>query len=283
MTGVSEGARGLPDPRLRPYVLEYAGYLLRGFAPGTHVGMPSTVLTVIVTIDEPIDVPVCAHPEQAAARWDTLASGLTVRPTVIAHRGFQHGVQLSLTPRGARALFGVPTAALGSWMVELGELLGDRAAELRERVAATTDWSRRFAVFDEILLRRVRPVAWDPEIDRAWQLLSGPDPEVRVAAVAEEIGWSRRHLVNRFTAEFGIGPKDATRLARFERSHRLLRRPEAPSLAEAAALVGYYDQAHMAREWRELAGMPPSVWREREVFPFVQDQLRPGARGSEHD
>ncbi|MFI6868677.1 helix-turn-helix domain-containing protein [Nocardia sp. NPDC050406] len=283
MTGVSEGARGLPDQRLRPYVLEYEGYLLRGFEPGTHVGMPSTVLTVIVTIDEPMEVPVAPHPEQAASSWASMASGLTVRPTVIAHRGYQHGVQLSLTPQGARALLGVPTAAIGAWMVELDELLGDRAAELRERVTAAPTWPHRFAVFDEILLRRLTPVRWDPEIDRAWQLLAGADPSVRVSAVADEIGWSRRHLVNRFTAEFGITPKDATRLARFERSHRLLRRADLPSLAEVAAQVGYYDQAHMAREWRELAGMPPSVWREREVFPFVQDQLLLGAGRSEHD
>ncbi|NNH69755.1 AraC family transcriptional regulator [Nocardia uniformis] len=283
MTGVSEGARGLPDPRLRPYVLEYEGYLLRGFAPGSHVGMPSTVLTVIVTIDEPIEVAVSSHPEQAGGCWDTLASGLTVRPTVIAHQGFQHGIQLSLTPQGARALFGMPTAALGSWMVGLDEVLGAGAAELYERVSAAATWPERFAIFDEILLRRVEPVRWNPELVRAWELLSGPDPGVRVAAVADEIGWSRRYLVNRFTAEFGITPKDAARLARFGRSHAMLRQSDVPSLAAVAALAGYYDQAHMAREWRELAGMPPSVWREREVFPFVQDQLPYGAEPSCYD
>ncbi|UGT38606.1 helix-turn-helix domain-containing protein [Nocardia yamanashiensis] len=275
MAGVSEGASGSPDPRLREYVLGYEGYLLRGFEPGTHVGMPGTALTVIVTIDEPVDVPVSSHPEQAGAKWDMLASGLTVRPAVIAHHGFQHGIQLALTPKGCRALFGIPAAALGSWIVDLREVLGARAGELWERLATAADWPERFAVFDEILLRQVRPVPWDPELARAWELLTAPDPAVRVAAVADEIGWSRRHLGNRFAAEFGITPKDAARITRFERSHGLLRLPQAPSLAEVAIETGYYDQAHMAREWRELAGMPPSVWREREEFPFVQDQPAP--------
>ncbi|MGX1806909.1 helix-turn-helix domain-containing protein [Nocardia sp. NPDC055321] len=279
MSGVSEGASGVPDPRLREYVLGYEGYLLRGFEPGVHVGMPGPGLTVIVTLDEPLRIPVTAHPEQPGGSWETLASGLTVRPVVIAHSGYQHGVQLTLTPRGCRALLGVPTAALGSWMVELDALLGGEAGELRERLAATADWNARFAIFDEILLRRMRPVRWDPELARAWDLLSGADPGVRVAAVADEIGWSRRHLSGRFAAEFGITPKDAVRLARFERSHRLLRLPDPPPLAEIAALTGYYDQAHMAREWRELAGLPPSVWREREEFPFVQDHQGAGATG----
>ncbi|MET8424189.1 helix-turn-helix transcriptional regulator [Nocardia sp. NPDC004860] len=272
MAGVSEGASGVPDPRLRAYVLGYEGYLLHGFAPGTHVGMPGAALTVIITIDEPIHVPVSSHPEQAGGHWDMLASGLTVRPAVIAHNGFQHGVQLNLTPLGCRALFGMPAAALGSWIVDLADVLGPRATELRERLSSVRSWPRRFAVIDEILLRQVDPVRWAAELTHAWTLLSGPDPAVRVAAVADEIGWSRRHLGSRFSAEFGITPKDAVRVARFERSHRLLRDPILPPLAEVAAAAGYYDQAHMAREWRELAGMPPSVWREREEFPFVQDQ-----------
>ncbi|QLY32862.1 helix-turn-helix domain-containing protein [Nocardia huaxiensis] len=274
MAGVSEGATGLPDRRLREYVLGYEGYLLRGFDPGTHVGMPSSVLTMIVTIDEPVSLSVSAHPDQPPGSWDMLASGLTVRPATIAHNGFQHGVQLALTARGCRALFGIPTAALGAWVVDLRELLGPSAVELRERLSATASWPRRFAILDEILLRRIEPVPWNPELAHAWKLLSGPDPEVRVGAVADEIGWSRRHLGNRFAAEFGVTPKDAVRIARFERSHQLLRQPQAPLLSEVAALSGYYDQAHMAREWRELAGMPPSVWREREEFPFVQDQQR---------
>ncbi|WP_067688106.1 AraC family transcriptional regulator [Nocardia jejuensis] len=279
MAGVSEGASGIPDPRLRAYVRGYEGYLLRDFAPGTHVGMPGTGLTVIVTIDEPLDVPISSHPEQAPASWDTLASGLTVRPTLIAHNGFQHGIQLDMTPLGCRALFGVPTAALGSWIVDLSDVFGPGARELWERLSITGGWPERFGILDEILLRRIAPVHWDAELARAWELLSGPDPAVRVAAVADEIGWSRRHLGNRFTAEFGVTPKDLVRIARFERSHRMLRRPVPPPLAEVAISTGYYDQAHMAREWRELAGMPPSVWREREVFPFVQDQLEPQAGG----
>nr|WP_323137934.1 AraC family transcriptional regulator [Nocardia sp. alder85J] len=260
----------MPHPRLRRYVRGYDGYLLRGFEPGVHIGMPSTTLTVIVTIDEPIDMPLSPHPAQPAGRWNALASGLTTRPALIAHRGYQHGVQLALTPLGSRALFGRPAAELGSWLVDLTDLLGARAVELRERLAATGDWARRFAVLDEILLRRVDDIELDPNLHCAWRLLTDPARRRPVAAVADEIGWSRRNLAIRFGSEFGITPKDADRLTRFERSHLLLRRPGA-AIAAVAAAAGYYDQAHMAREWREMAGLPPSRWLARESFPFVQD------------
>ncbi|MGH3796323.1 MAG: helix-turn-helix domain-containing protein [Pseudonocardiaceae bacterium] len=96
-----------------------------------------------------------------------------------------------------------------------------------------------------------------------------------MAALAEEVGWSRRHLGERFRREFGLTPKVAGRVMRFEIAHRLLQTPDRPALAEVAARCGFYDQAHLHREWRELAGCTPSRWLADE-FPSVHDS------GSEH-
>ena len=58
---------------------------------------------------------------------------------------------------------------------------------------------------------------------------------------------------------------------RFERSKHLFTRPDHPTLATIAAECGYADQAHMARDWRELAGCSPTEWLATEVLPFLQD------------
>jgi AraC-like DNA-binding protein len=265
---VSDGARRRPAARLRPYVSSYDGYRLAGFDPGEHVGMPSPALTVIVSIESKLEI--SDSPRQGACAFETLASGISAEPVTIAHDGNQHGIQLSLTPAGSRALFGVPTSALGDWMVDLPEVL-PQAAEMVDRVSAESDWDRRFDVLDEILGRALVATEIDPTLTEAWRLLVENGGSARVGDVAREIGWSRRHLINRFTAEFGVGPKDAARIARFDASHRLLRREAIPPLADIAAQCGYYDQAHMAREWREFAGMAPSRWRREEKFAFVQD------------
>mgnify|MGYP002032874496 CR=1 FL=1 len=266
--GRSEGRRALPATRLRGFVSAYEGYRLSGFEPGTHIGMPSPVLTVIVAIDSTVEI--SDSPRQGACSFRTLASGISSEPVTVAHDGTQHGIQLSLTPAGARALFGLPTAALGAWMVELDEVLPD-CREMTERIADETSWEGRFEILDDILGRSVTEPELDPTLTEAWHrlVLSGGSP--RVDEVAREVGWSRRHLINRFTAEFGVTPKESARIARFHRSHQLLRRPEIGSLADVAVLCGYYDQSHMAREWRELAGSSPTQWRRDEQFAFVQD------------
>jgi AraC-like DNA-binding protein len=84
-----------------------------------------------------------------------------------------------------------------------------------------------------------------------------------VAAVAAEVGWSRRHLSTSFAAELGVTPKVAGRLFRFERTCGLLDR--GLGLADAAVVGGYYDQSHLNREWRELAGVTPTAWQADEL------------------
>ena len=280
--GISDGARRAPAPGLRPYLGSYEGYRLAGFDPGTHVGMPAPFLTVIITIgDAPLELSVMTHPDQSPGCWTTLASGITTRPCMIAHDGNQHGIQLALTPLGARVLLGLPTAELGSWVVSLDEVLGSDARELRDRVDAPISWDARFDVLDAVFSRRVAALRphrdpIDPSLTQAWRMLVGSGGRAKVAEVAAEVGWSRRHLISRYRSEFGVSPKDSARIARFTASHNRLRAPQMPSLAQVAVECGYYDQAHMARDWREFAGMSPSRWRAHEKFAFVQEPTAPG-------
>lgn len=267
-----------PPPDLRPWVREYVGYRMTGFSPGTHLGLPSPDLTVVLPLDGPLEFLEMADPSQSPGSIAETASGLTDRPVVMRHPGHQEGIQLSLTPAGCRALLGRPTSALGASVVPLGDVLPG-ARELMGRLAETPDWTTRFAVVDAALRRAVgrgRAPMGSP-LESAFALLTSSQGW-SVHDVATEIGWSRRHLSGRFAAEFGISPGDAGRIARFDRSRRLIRTGRG-SLADVAALAGYCDQAHLAREWRRLAGRAPSVWLREELFPIVQAVAQVDAEG----
>lgn len=267
-----------PPPDLRPWVREYVGYRMTGFPAGTHLGLPSPDLTVVLPLDGPLEFLEMADPSQPPGFLGETASGLTDRPVVMRHPGHQEGVQLALTPAGCRALLGRPTSALGASVVPLGEVLPG-AVELMGMLAETCSWRQRFELVDDALRRAVRrgraPMA--SPLQTAFALLTSSSGW-SVQDVAGEIGWSRRHLSGRFAAEFGISPGDAGRIARFDRSRRLIR-TGTRTLAEVAADAGYYDQAHLAREWRRLAGRAPSVWQREELFPIVQA----AAAGAGHD
>jgi AraC-like DNA-binding protein len=257
VTGVSESSVGLPVPALRPYVRAYHGYRYAGYPAGVHLGLPSPYLTVVVSLSGPIQV--TFDRDGSATGLATLAGGLHTRPVYLPHDGDGYGVQLALTAQGARALLGLPAAALAGTVVGLDELLGPYARELPERMAALPGWGERYALLDEVLCRRLGEVEPPPAVlSYVWGRLFESGGAARIGELADEVGWSRRYLTGRFAAEYGLGPKDAARVVRFERSKAMLRR--AASVAAAASACGYYDQAHLARDWRELAGVAPSNW-----------------------
>jgi AraC-like DNA-binding protein len=275
---VDEYARGRPSARLAPHVAFYSGYRQRGVAPGLHRGLPSPHLTLIFTLDEPLVVEAHPDPRQRPGRYDALIGGLHLSPAVISHDGRQSGVQVALWPLGCRALFGLPASELAGLDLAAEDVLGAAVvAEIRERMSGAPDWAARFRAVDTVLGRMLTTSTPRPEVTRAWLRLVGG---AGVGAVAAEVGWSGRHLTDRFRAEFGLRPKEAARVARFDRARRALR-PSA-RIADVAAGLGFTDQSHFVREFRALAGCTPSRWLADE-FGFVQAMAGEVAHDERYD
>lgn len=267
-------------PALRRYVVSRIPYDVDFGGPGVHRGLPSTTLTFVLPLDEPIRVSWAGREDTLHAGWASL-SGLHTVPAAIHHTGTQRGVQLALTVEGARVLLGRPAADLAGALTDLDEadVVPRALRELPERLHGTPSWAARVALVDRTLAA-LAARAGDPapraEVARALGLLTSG---ARVTDVAADVGFSRRRLSSLVQAECGLSPKAFQRVARFEAARRLLGvRP----LAEVATACGYSDQAHLTREWRALAGCTPTTWL-REEFPFVQDRTAAGGAGSGHD
>ncbi|WP_432931841.1 helix-turn-helix domain-containing protein [Microbispora sp. CA-135349] len=258
-----------PAPALRPLVAWYSAYHEAGVPPASHRGLPSPYLTMIFTLDEPLVIAAHPDPRTPPGSYDTLVGGLHTSPALITHDGRQSGVQLALTPRGARALLGLPAGELSGLDLDGSDVLGRLAGELRERLLEAPGWDERFAVLDAVLSRHARPArAYPSEVARAWGRMLAAGGQVTVSGLARDVGWSARHLNGRFREEIGLSPKEAARVVRFDRVRRLLQRAAASgrrlTLADAAAECGFCDQAHLAREFGALAGCSPSRWLAEE-------------------
>lgn len=264
---------------LRPYVRSVSAYDMTLPKPGEHVGAPSTDLTFVVPLDDPLDV---SWRRQSGSRRRLLScvSGLHTRPAVIHHPGRQRGVHLALTVSGARALLGRPAADLSGHLVQL-EDVSPHLADLPERFHDLTGWAERVEVLVDHLLRATRqePAAARPEVGEALRRLAAGVP---VAAVAREVGYSRRHLTALVRAECGVGPKEFARIARFQRCRAALvadARAGRADLAALAATYRYADQSHLSREWVAMTGLSPRAWLKAE-FPFLQDHAELGVAHS---
>ena len=248
------------------------GYRYVGFEPGVHRGLPSRHPTFIVSIGPTIDVAEQTDSTQGPARFRAVLSGLQASSAVITHTGVQEGVTIMPTPLGFRSLFAMPISALWDTSVELADVAGSVGDELWERMQSTTTWPERFALCDEVLGRLSSAAEMAPELDETWARLVASGGTATIQDLARHVGWSRQHLARRFHEEFGLGPKLAARVVRFERARRMLgSTPSFVSRAQVAATCGYYDQSHLNRDFAELAGCTPTAWLAEELPSFQDD------------
>jgi AraC-like DNA-binding protein len=264
--GCWEMIRAAPDRRLRPHVRGYWGYDERTVAFSRRRELATVDAVLIVGFGEPIEV---AFPSLGVSvRATAFVSGLSDCYAVVDSFGYQRGVQIDLSPLGAFMLVGTPMHELANRAVALEDLLGPAGAELPERLHDARGWSERFGLIDALLLERFavsRPAS--PDAGWAWRRLRETGGRVAVGELAAELGCSRRHLTKRFGEEVGLPPKTVARLLRFGRAARLLglshwkERSDRPRLAEVALACGYYDQAHLNRDFREFAGVTPTELR----------------------
>ncbi|WP_200301832.1 helix-turn-helix domain-containing protein [Streptomyces adelaidensis] len=157
---------------------------------------------------------------------------------------------LRFYPGTAPTYLGVPAHELRDRRVELAELWP--AAVVRRFTARVNAAADPASGLEEVALERAadagRP---DPLLRRVVAALDAGRP---VAATADELGLGARQLHRRSLAAFGYGPKTLARVLRLQRA-LVLARTGVP-YAETAARTGYADQAHLARDVRELAGLP---------------------------
>lgn len=267
MAPVGEMVLGLPDVRLRPFVDRYVGYRERADVPLVRRETAGAFVVLILGWGAPLDVTDPRSAERGITEVDSFVAGTFDGWCTTRTVGVGEGVELLLAPLAARRLLGLPLSELTNRAVDVGQLPGRWLDRLRGRLAEAPGWPERFALLDRVLAARLSvspPV--DARLDWAWRRLVASGGLGSVGALADELGWSRRHLASRFRQEVGLPPKMAARLLRFQQAYAALTDLAAAAgpgvvgdWAAVAAGCGYYDQSHLIRDFHQFAGGTPAA------------------------
>jgi AraC-like DNA-binding protein len=240
-----------PDPRVRRLLArDYCGFAEVSTGSRRWLMPPTCTVTVILNLGASFG----GFP-------GSFVAGIQDTYSLVDYGGSFSCVDLKLTPLGAYTLLGLPMSEISGTVVDLADIVGD--SRLTAGLGEASSWERCFAIVDAFLLRRAadgpepaREVSW------AWRRLLATGGRIPVGALAEEVGWSRKHLITRFRQQTGLPPKTLARIVPF--SH-LLRRLETGPVRwdRIAADCGYYDQAHLNRDFREFVGTTPTDFLTR--------------------
>ncbi len=252
-------------------VVSACAYESTGMPEGDHRGLPSPWITFIVSVDAPVRVSGTVDDGDrfdpaAATSYDVIVAGLHPVAARVEQPAQQRGVQLALHPLAAPTVFGCRSSELLGPGDHGHEVLGRAATDLHDRVGSRTDadgWLDEVEAWLRSRAAGVRRPPVRPELVRAWQVAQDSEGRCRVEALARAVLLSPRQLRTLMLAETGLSPKQLLRQFRFDGVIARLA-DGGRTLAQVADEAGYADQAHLTREFRQMAGCTPTQWLAEE-------------------
>ena len=193
---------------------------------------------------------------------DWVVSGPRTRPVASLTLAPLRTLGVVLYPDAFALLTGLAPAALQDRNDPASDLLDAGWADWPRALRACADEAAQLAWIEARLGARWQAVRarWDAGLGASLRRMAAPDGAATVPALGAELGIGARQAQRQYRSRVGLSPAQARRLQRMNAAVVALRDPDAPArtLADLAAELGYADQAHMARELRQLAGLPPS-------------------------
>jgi AraC-like DNA-binding protein len=168
-----------------------------------------------------------------------------------------------LQPGGARRLGLPPQWMLAQQRVDFAEVLPLRARaawdECLDRMAAQPSFAGR-ARSMRSFLHYMLTVRATNATEACIAAITGRGGDCELARVAADAGISSRQMQRGFLDAVGITPKLFARIVRFQRAFGRWDANDPRTWASVAADCGYYDQAHLLRDFRQFAGEPPAAF-----------------------
>jgi AraC-like DNA-binding protein len=164
---------------------------------------------------------------------------------------------------GFGAVTGLDVASFRDRVLPLGDLFAD-ADRLADLVFAEDSDVRRRAVVEAFLSDHL--VAADPQYELVREIVEAMAEDrsvTRVDQVTERFNIPIRRLQRLFRRYVGVGPKWVLRRYRLHDGAELLARGEVAELADLAIALGYFDQAHFSREFKDQIGLTPAEYAAR--------------------
>lgn len=262
-----------PTGLLRRYVAEV--WFARGHITGTGERITPTGSTVAALVLGP---PILQTPDGGGAPFLATTSfliGPHDRPLLNVPTGETHCVGIVTTPVGCRAVLGALPATVRGVVVGLEEGWPG-AGDLRRRLLDSPDGDAMIdVVLGTLAARAPEPSADVLRCEAAVAALEA-DPTQPIAQVAAELGISHGHLDREFARIVGLGPRTLARILRLRRLLTAIDVFGPLAWAELAAELGWYDQAHLIRDFTRHTGVTPAAYAAAQRRGYSPDDAAPG-------
>lgn len=193
-------------------------------------------------------------------------SGLQEEPLHIEYSGASNLIGIRFHPSGLFPFLQIPISETANEVEPLEMIWGSFADEIFESLSETGTIEDIFSKLDVFLHRKIIPAK-----ENQHSVIKKVIDEIcfrqahSFSLIAEEMGYSERHLNRLFKDMTGISPKLMARIFRFEKASKQLFKGTDSGNAADFLELGYYDQSHFIREFKRFSGMTPGEYKKKAI------------------
>ena len=179
-------------------------------------------------------------------------------PILISPNGAVELLGIRFHPGGTAPFLRIPMSELRDRIADLGSLSSELERELVSLSQELPLLADRIAAVEAALMARLHRASYESPATHLAARIVDSAGRISIDQLAADAGISSRQLERRFMREIGVGPKLLGRIVRFQQVFRAVERSDS-AWASIAVECGYYDQAHLIRDFNQFAGQTPAV------------------------
>ncbi|NUN68714.1 MAG: AraC family transcriptional regulator [Bacteroidetes bacterium] len=184
--------------------------------------------------------------------------GQLTRPLEIEPTGRTGIFSVRFLPHGFFPFTSVPLRTMENTAIPLEELFGPSGREFGQRVIAAGSTMERIRMTEQFLLQQLTDqVTIDRIVASTVGTIMTVNGTMSVAELSDRSKVSRRQLERRFASVIGLSPKQLSKTVRLQAALTMVLSGTSPNLTAVAHESEYFDQAHFAKDFKELTGVTP--------------------------
>jgi AraC-like DNA-binding protein len=187
--------------------------------------------------------------QQTTRNWDLRLQG--------AYRMFF----IHFTPNGFHRIFNIPMKELTNRALDPQDLISKEIKTLHEQLSNTTSFIHMVQLVDEFMLKKLhaRQPAMD-KFDDIIQYIVQHHGLVDLNWLADQSNLGMRQFERKFDLQLGVSPKTFIRKTRLNHIVELKKQQPHLSWTQLTYRGGYFDQAHLIKDFRSLTGDSPGAF-----------------------
>ena len=170
-------------------------------------------------------------------------------------------VLVNFRPGVLHRLTGLPFTELTNTFTDAEDLLQKEVRRANERLSSAGSPQEMIGIVDRLLLDLIAGIRKDAHpVDTVTDHLIRCPEDSSVLALAESSCFSPRHFERIFKERMGISPKLFLRIARMTKALSLKYNHPGLDWLSIALYCNYHDYQHLARDFKDLAGVTPTAY-----------------------